>query len=261
MTIELAENDIRDAFRDVTFERPVSKIIAGARRRQHRRRIAFGAIPALGLTAAWGTTFLTSDDLRIEAVSCYDSGPDDPNLGMTNPPSTGGSPESVCAALWAGGHMGNKRGVVPPLTACVMTRDSVGMRRGNVGVFPTAEEDFCSRPGLQPLPEGYLDRVVPFVKMTEDAGLAVRAAAVREGGSEEQACLTGESAVKVVAEVLRNHGYYDWTVQVGIPDQFGPCWGDVDFDPEERVATIHSTDSGTKAIGINGGRTVYPEDW
>lgn len=250
MTIELAENDIRDAFRDVTFERPVSKIIAGARRRQHRRRIAFGAIPALGLTAAWGTTFLTSDDLRIEAVSCYDSGPDDPNFGLITPPTTGGSPESVCAALWAGGHMRNKRGVVPPLTACVMTRDSVGMRRGNVGVFPTAEEDFCSRPGLQPLPEDYLDRVVPFVEMIEDLRLAIGAAAVSDGGSEEKACLSDESAVEIVAEALQSHGYNDWTVQLGAPDQFGPCWTDVSFDTEAREAWIFSNEPGLEAISV-----------
>lgn len=263
MTIELAENDIRDAFKDITFEAPVSRIIAGARRRQHRRRISIAAIPAMGLVAAGGA-LLSSDDLQIAHVACYDSGPNDPNRGVVAPRSSGVFPESVCAEMWARGGLplgkGGTRGVVPPLTACVITQDATGMKRGNVGVFPTDEEDFCSTPGLQPLPEGYLDRVIPFAEMMEDAGLTLRAAAVSEGGSEAHACLTSDSAVRVVTEVLKKHGYDDWTVRVG-DDRGGPCWTDVWFDPQELEALITSTSDGTKVITINGGRTVYPEDW
>jgi hypothetical protein len=50
----LTEGDIRDAFETVRYNVPVSKIVSGARRRQHRRRMALGALPAAGLLAAGG---------------------------------------------------------------------------------------------------------------------------------------------------------------------------------------------------------------
>lgn len=48
------ETDIREAFESVRYDIPVSKIVSGARRRQHRRRMALGALPAAGLLAAGG---------------------------------------------------------------------------------------------------------------------------------------------------------------------------------------------------------------
>jgi len=263
MTIELAEGDIRDAFKNVTFETPVSKIISGARRRQRRQHRVLGTIPAIGFVAAGGAALMTADDLQIASVVCYDKGdPNDPNQGQVNPTSTGQTPESLCAELWEGGYMrGGTRGVVPPLTACVITHNATGMFRGNVGVFPTDEEDLCSTPGLQPLPEGYVNRAMPFAKMMEDAGATIREAAVREGGSEKGACLTGDSAMRVVTEVLRRHGYGDWTVRVAA-DSEGPCRTEVWFEPQDREAMITSTDPGTKFLTINGGRTASPpEDW
>jgi hypothetical protein len=50
----LTEREIRDAFERVRYERPVSQIVSSARRRQHRRRVMLGAVPAAGLLAAGG---------------------------------------------------------------------------------------------------------------------------------------------------------------------------------------------------------------
>lgn len=252
MTTEPAENDIRDAFNAITFDRPVSKIIAGAKRRQHRRRIVLGAIPALGLMAGWGAAFLTSDEVRLDVVGCYDSEPDDPNRGLYPAFNTGGSPESVCAYLWAGGHIAfSERGVVPPLMACVATSDSLGMGRGMVAVFPTSDDGICSRPGLQPVPDGYRDRLVPFAKMLRNLRSEIESAAVLEGGSPHQACLSKEQAVTIVAEALRVHGYNDWTVGwVGTADQSQPCWTYVHFDSEVLEAKVSPTIPGTRYITV-----------
>lgn len=262
MTIELSENGIRDAFAEISFNRPVSRIISGAKRRQHRRRVAMSAVPAVGLVAAGGAALLTSDDLVVTNVVCFDKADlNDPNLGQVTPGNDGRSPEDVCAEVWRRGdmHPVGAPGIVPPLTACAIDHNGVGMTRGTVGVFPTDEEGFCSRPGLQPMPDGYENEVRPFAQMTDDMALAIRDAAVQEGGSEERACLTADSAVGIVAQVLRDHGYDDWTVQVG-HDQEGPCRTDISFNSEAKVTTIYSTDPGTKYISINAG-TAFPEDW
>lgn len=48
------ETEIRDAFESVRYEVPFSQIVSRARRRQHRRRVALGAVPTAGLLAAGG---------------------------------------------------------------------------------------------------------------------------------------------------------------------------------------------------------------
>lgn len=50
----LNERDLREAFETVRYEIPLSKIVSRARRRQHRRRMALGALPAAGVLAAGG---------------------------------------------------------------------------------------------------------------------------------------------------------------------------------------------------------------
>lgn len=70
MTIELAEDDIRDAFAEITFDRPVSRIISGARRRQHRRSAVLGAIPAVGLLAAGGYVVTHREVNTPGALAC-----------------------------------------------------------------------------------------------------------------------------------------------------------------------------------------------
>ena len=70
MTIEFAENDIRTAFADVTFDAPVSKIISQAKRRRHRRRVAFGAIPTVGALAAGGYVVTHREVTTPGALAC-----------------------------------------------------------------------------------------------------------------------------------------------------------------------------------------------
>lgn len=70
MTIEFAEDDIREAFAEISFDRPVSRIVSGAKRRQHRRTTAFGAIPAVGLLTAGGY-FITHREVKTPgALAC-----------------------------------------------------------------------------------------------------------------------------------------------------------------------------------------------
>lgn len=259
MTIEFAEDDIREAFADITYDTPVSRIISRAKRRQHRRRFAIGAVPALGLIAAGGAALLTAEDLAANNVTCFDQAdPNAPNLGQVNPGNTGQSPEALCAEVWARGDMSpvGVPGVIPPLTACAMDERYVG-------VFPTKDPDFCTSVGLQKMPDGYLEQVEPFVKMREDAADRIREAAVAATGSERTACLDGETAATIVEDVLVDHGYDNWTVIVR-PKSEGlvgrPCWTDVSFNDQTREASISSIEAGTKYIHIDGG-TAFPEDW
>jgi hypothetical protein len=48
------EAEIRDAFESVRYDVPVSQVVSRAQRRQHRRRVALGAVPTAGLLAAGG---------------------------------------------------------------------------------------------------------------------------------------------------------------------------------------------------------------
>lgn len=248
MTIEFAENDIREAFAEISFDRSVSRIISGAKRRRHRRRMAIGAVPAVGLMAAGGVALLTADDLVLTNVVCFSKADlNDPQLGITTPPNDGRSPEALCAEHWAHGGVapGVGKGPVPPLTVCALDD-------GRVGVFPTKDEGFCSTDGLQPMPDGYGNRVEPFAEMNEDMAVAIRDAAVKEGGSEETACLGSDTALGVVTEVMKQHGYGDWTVRIGL-DRGGPCRTDIGFDSEAKVTTIYSNYRGAKYITINVG--------
>jgi hypothetical protein len=70
MTIEFAENDIRTAFAGVTFDAPASRIISRAKRRRHRRRVAFGAIPVIGVFAAGGYVVTHREVTTPGALAC-----------------------------------------------------------------------------------------------------------------------------------------------------------------------------------------------
>jgi hypothetical protein len=64
------EGDIRNAFEAVRYNVPVSRIVSGARRRQHRRRIAMGALPAAGLLAAGGYAVTHREINDPRALGC-----------------------------------------------------------------------------------------------------------------------------------------------------------------------------------------------
>ncbi len=91
----LTEGDIRDAFETVHYNVPVSKIVSGARRRQHRRRMALGAIPAAGLVAAGGYAVAhreVNDPLALGCSSQFDQLGDMTIIGRVE----GESPVETC---------------------------------------------------------------------------------------------------------------------------------------------------------------------
>ncbi len=66
----LTEREIREAFEDVRFDVPASRIVARARRRHHRRRVAMGAVPAAGLLAAGGYVVTHREVNEPRALGC-----------------------------------------------------------------------------------------------------------------------------------------------------------------------------------------------
>jgi hypothetical protein len=244
VTIGLVENEIREAFADITFEIPTSRIVARAKRRRQRRRILAATLPVVVLLAGGGAAVLTAPELVPTNVICFDKA--DLQGGQITPANDGRSPQALCTESWRREHPSANRNDVPPFTVCALDN-------GPVGVFPTDDEKFCSSPGLQPMPQGYMDHVKQFAEMNKAMAWAIRDAAVKQGGSENHACLDSSTAVRVASQVMQQQGYGDWTVQTGT-DQVGPCRMDVDFSPNDKIVTIYSTDPGTDSIMINTAR-------
>jgi len=66
----LTEAEICDAFESVRYEVPLSQVVLRAKRRQHRRRLALGAVPAAGLLAAGGYVVTQRDVNTPGALGC-----------------------------------------------------------------------------------------------------------------------------------------------------------------------------------------------
>ena len=277
MTIEVTEQDIREGFADIRFDRPVSRIIAGAQRRRTRKRAAFGAIPAVAVIAAGGTALFRTDKVWAGSVTCYDTvDPKAVPFGSHSPRATGESPEELCAKEWRAGYLPFEKYLpdrsdapypVPPLTACVAGRadEEFSSEGGWIGVFPTGDPDFCTtgpvarRMKLAAVPEDYAEHMERFVAMSSDAADRVRDAAVAEGGSESEACLNAEGATTLAAGVLADHGYEDWTIHPPLTHRNdAACWMHINFDNTRKEVTIYSTRRGVDRIWINDAG-VFPK--
>lgn len=268
MTTGLTEKDIRDGFAELRLTRPIAHVLAGAHKRRVRRRLALGAVPALGLIAAGGAALLRVDQVWPGNVYCYDSA--DPKtlpFGASSPRTTGAAPEKLCAEEWRQGFLpgeieelpkGGPPYPVPALKACVADGASIG-------VFPTSDEDFCSegpvarRMRLAEIPDGYEEHVEEFVALSADAARRVRAAAVQTGGSDAEACLDETSTREVVERVLADRGLDDWTIRFMHSKEDAPCWTHVNFDSTSREVDVFSTQPGVENIWINDG-AVFPQD-
>ena len=262
-----AEDALREAFAGASFDRPVTRIVAGAKRRRVRRRLSIGAVPALAVVAAGGTALLTSEKIWGGNVACFDSAdPADLPFGAHSPQTTGETPEKLCAQEWRQGWLPGEPVVdrsnapfpVPALTTCAIEDGE------SVGVFPTDREDFCTngpvarKMRLSEVPADYQDHVDRYVAMRDDAALRIRDAAVETGGSAARACLDEDRAATVAAEVLAAHGYEGWTVTFEHSKHDAPCWMHVNFENGERTVRVYSTDRGTDEIWINDAG-VFPE--
>ena len=263
MTNELAERDVREGFAGITFDMPVSRIISGARRRRMRRRMAFGAVPAVGLMAAGGTALLNVEKVYGDTVFCFNSAdPKDIPLGASSPQTTGARPEELCAEEWRDGYLpgriqdrpGGKDPKaplpVPPLTACVVDEEAIG-------VFPTDDPNFCTtgpvarKMRLAEIPDSYGDYLERYMALRADATQRVRDAAVDAGGSEETACLDETSATEVVKTVLADHGYMDWSIRIEHNKEDAPCWTHINFENTTEEVVMYSTEPGIHNIWIN----------
>ena len=274
MNNEVTEQDIREGFADFRFDRPVSRIIAGAQRRRSRKRAAFGAIPAVAVIAAGGTALFRTDKIWAGNVTCYDTvNPKALPFASYAPRTTGESPEELCAKEWRAGYLpfenldrSDAPYPVPPLTACVAGRaDEEFAAEGTwIGVFPTGEADFCTtgsvarRMKLAAVPEDYVEHVERFVAMSNEAAERVRDAAVAAGGSESEACLDEEDARTLAADVLADHGYEGWTINPSHSRNNAACWMHINFDHTKDEVTIYSTRRGIDEIWINDAG-VFPE--
>lgn len=277
MTIEATEQDIRDGFADVRFDRPVSRIIAAAQRRRTRKRAAFVGIPAVAVIAAGGTALFSTDKVWVGNVTCYDTvDPKALPFASYSPRTTGDSPEELCAKEWKAGWLPFEKYLqrsdapypVPPLTACVVGRadEEFATEGAWIGVFPTGDPDFCTtgsvarRMKLAAVPENYAEHMERFVAMSNDAADRVRDAAVAEGGSESEACLNDEGAKTLAADVLADHGYEDWAIHPPLTHDRGDgaCWMHINFDNTRKEVTIYSTRRGVDRIWINDAG-VFPK--
>lgn len=263
MTVELAEQDVRDGFADITFNLPISRIVAGAHRRRTRKRMAFGAVPALGLVAAGGAALLNVDRVSATNVACFNSA--DPKampFGGSSPQTTGERPEELCAEEWRKGYLpgviadrpGGKDPKhplpVPPLTVCVVDKESIG-------VFPTDDPDFCTtgpvarRMNLAELPDGYDEHIETYVDLRGAAAERVREAAVAAGGSKETACLDAAGATSLVEDILAEHDLAGWTIRIEHSKSDAPCWTHINFENDDKQVILYSTDPGVENIWIN----------
>jgi hypothetical protein len=262
-----AEDALREAFSDATFDRPVARIVAGAKRRRMRRRLSIGAVPALAVVAAGGTALLTSEKIWAGNVRCYGSA--DPKVlpdGSYSPVTTGERPEKLCAKEWREGYLPAEPILdrtkapfpVPPLTACAIDDGAA------VGVFPTDDEDFCTtgpvarEMHLSEVPDDFMEEMDRYVAMRDDAALRIRDAAIAAGGDAARACLDEDRVATVATEVLADHGYEGWTVTFEHSKHDAPCWMHVNFENAERRVRVYSTDRGTDEIWINDG-AAFPE--
>lgn len=263
MTVELPEKDIRDGFADISFGIPLSRIVGGAQRRRVRRRMAFGAVPALGLVAAGGTALLSADKVYGDTVFCFDSA--DPKtipFGASSPQTTGERPEDLCAKEWRDGYLPGRTQdrsggkdpesplPVPLLTACIVEGQSVG-------VFPTSKDNFCTtgpvarEMRLSEIPEGYHDHIEKFIAMRTEAANRVRDAAVAAGGTEQTACLDEAAARSLVKEVLADYDHADWPIRVEHSKNDAPCWTHINFENQAQEVIIYPTEPGVENIWIN----------
>lgn len=277
MTIEITEQHVREGFADIKFDRPVSRIIAGARRRRTRKRAAVAVIPAVAAIAAGGTALFRTDKVWAGNVTCYDTvDPKALPFGSYSPRATGESPEELCAKEWRAGYLPFEKYLpdrpdapypVPPLTACVAGRadEEFAVEGKWIGVFPTDDPDFCTtgpvarRMKLAAVPADYTEHMERFVAMSDDAANRVRDAAVAQGGSENEACLDAEGAMTVAADVLADHGYEDWTINPPLTHRDdAACWMHVNFDHIRKEVSFYSTRRGVEAIWINDAG-VFPK--
>jgi hypothetical protein len=164
---------------------------------------------------------------------------------------SGPSPKELCARLWANQTIDRSTEEVPPLEVCALDN-------GAAAVFPAENGQTCSSVGLQAMPDGYMDHVDRFIEMRDEVAAELKRAALAKS-TPEKACLDAETSSDIVRRVLRQRGFRGWIVEVARGDEksveavaqgHAPCEHEVEFDSEEKKATIFSAGPGVDTIYV-----------
>lgn len=149
---ELTESNIRQAFGAIQYNVPVARIVSGARRRQHRRRVAFGAVPAAGLLAAGGylvTHREVNDPRALGCSSQFDQLGDMAIIGRVE----GETPIDTCVRVMSETH----RWSTPPKNPVECVTNYPNGDGGALVVFPApqgmSQEEACRTLGAALPPE------------------------------------------------------------------------------------------------------------
>jgi hypothetical protein len=209
-----------------------------------RRRLAAVMLPAALLSiAATGYVILKADEVVAAGIGCYDAATEDANVAVVS--TTGADPVKVCTELWARGDIGSSPDNVPAMTACINSG-------GAVAVFPTDEDDVCTRLGLQPLPDGYSKAARSFAKMRDDMHRQLYKAGTHGGADETAACLDEDTSLDIATSVLEKHGFDDWTTEIAhwtteiAQGDYGErrCMNEVGFEDADKTVLIIPSEPG-----------------
>lgn len=201
----LNESDIREAFEAVDYEVPVSKIVSGARRRRHRRRLALGAVPTIGLLAAAGYALRSEPTSEPFSVGCYSELRQDADTTILR---------------WEDG--------LTPAEVCLSERDAWGdstpthvvtciTNGGGTGVFPNPAElpaaDACASIGAAVPDEGphYGGLTAAEVRdLSHDLG---RRTETLNDPTAKEICYPNETLRREVEAFLLERNLSEWSVR------------------------------------------------
>lgn len=188
----------------------------GGSNQRHRRRGRHILIPlavAAAMATAAATWIVTRTAGDATQVACYRAVSLSADIVGVEP---AGDPRDACSAVWVDGEFG--RGPAPPLAACVLPSELVG-------VFPASDGDPCRRLGLD---EARLDGDVPAI-------VGVQELLSERFGAD---CVRLDQAEELVVGALRDADLEDWTViRAAEPTSDRPC-ASIAVDPATETITL-----------------------
>ena len=200
----LNESDIREAFEAVDYEIPVSKIVSGAQRRRHRRRLALSAVPTIGLLAAAGYAIRSEPTSEPFSVGCYNELAQDADTTILRWEEDM-TPAEVCLSERAAWGDSTPTHVVTCVT-----------NGGATGVFPNPEElsaaDACASIGAAVPDDGASYGGLTAAQVRDlSQELGRRTQPLNDPGAKE-ICYPNETLRREVEAFLRQRDLSEWTV-------------------------------------------------
>lgn len=264
----------------VRYDVPVSKIVSGARRRRHRRRVVLGAVPSVALLAAAGYALRSEPTSELFTVGCYASLDQQADTTIIGWDKGKTAAESCLNEPTAFGEA-----VPDRVVTCVVNG-------GGTGVFPNPQDlnanEACASIGAAtPEEQGSHYGGLTADQVREmDEELARRTQNLSDPDAKE-ICYPNENLKRELESFLAERGFTKWSVNDITTDQAaradnGQRCRDLVMDeleatfiitdgdrtttePNERAATQLSNRSATRRPqGLSGsqprliGRTVLP---